>query len=266
MTAATKFRVTAAGGNISELWEELGHFVDSLDEAHGARHIGDDDPDQRRREALENAVLVGPICTQADARAKLQAAYDGLARGHVGELIHQRAVEAVVDWLDNPQRPHNTARTGKKATVTNPPSACPVAALIPALAECLEQQKACPEEDVGNSQKWDILHARQAALVTMAETSMATSLKGAALQLLLAKNVIAGLHFPRAADSSYDGRTSDELERAGMACVYSALSALSGIGGELPAIIVHEYAPAGWSPFAVVRPGWQEPDDGRWAA
>ena len=140
-------------------------------------------------------------------------------------------------------------------TSRRPVESCPVAAILPELARVISLQaqlraEADPDSDgdEGLPGRLSVLGDRQRALAAYAETGLALSLSGAAVQVLLANNAAADMGAALiggdVACNWLDGRSSGELDRAADATTRSALAVLLANGAELPASVMEEYMPA----------------------
>lgn len=143
-------------------------------------------------------------------------------------------------------------------TATRSAKPCPVEAVIGDLARvlALQARSSAPDAEV-DAHREGVLEDRERALLSTAATSRATSLKGAALQIVLAGHTAAdmGAALMSANVHGYEGRESAEMDRAAEAMTRSAYAALSAAGGVLPQIIVERYMPLEcdvWAALAAV--------------
>jgi hypothetical protein len=94
---------------------------------------------------------------------------------------------------------------------------CPVAALLPELAENIALQRQIralgDAEGEGLSDVLSTLRDRQRAIESFAETGRATSLKGAALQLVLLHNAAADMGSGLSSDLRHLDRDAGQLNR-----------------------------------------------------
>jgi hypothetical protein len=91
-----------------------------------------------------------------------------------------------------------------------------------------------------------VVKDRERTLTRIAETSRSTSIRGAALQVILASDLAADMGaalMSRDVHADTDGRECAELDRATEAMSRSAHAALAGLGGALPEIIVDRWMP-----------------------
>ena len=127
---------------------------------------------------------------------------------------------------------------------------CPVEAIIDDLAVALSLQAGQTASIRGGAELDErldgVLDDRVRALVSVAETSKATSLRGAALQVILAADLAADMAAAlmcAKVHEGYDGRTTAELDRVAEGLGRATYKTLAALGGALPQVIVERWLP-----------------------
>ena len=130
-------------------------------------------------------------------------------------------------------------------TTTTTDGACPVAAILPGLEHVIGLQNDLRAEGV-TGDKLAALGDRQRAFEAVAETGHATSLPGAALQVILGAHAAADMGAALSGGGmGWGGRDSDHLDRVAEATARSAYAVLAAHGGALAAaVVVADYWPA----------------------
>ena len=131
-------------------------------------------------------------------------------------------------------------------TIANQPpvGACPVAAVLPGLEHIIALQNELRAK--GNrSHQMVALCDLQRDMEAIAEAGQATSLAGAALQLMLGANAAADMGAELVSRRiNCGGRDAAGRDRAAEATARSAYAVLAAHGGALAAVVVAEYFPA----------------------
>ena len=137
-------------------------------------------------------------------------------------------------------------------------SHCPVEAIIDDLARALDR-KADHAARVREGAEFDhhefgISDDRERALVCVAETSRVTSLRGAALQIVLNGDLAADMSaaMMSAGVHGYEMRDCGQLDRAAEAMTRSAYAAIAALGGELPSSILERFMSADGDTWAAL--------------